>query len=570
MSKQWKFRTIDEQVTSQLIRETGLPEPIARVLSLRGFQDGDSLNQFLDSRLADFTDPFLLPDMEVAVSRIRTAIDQQESITVFGDYDVDGVTSCALLTRVLTGLGGRVHPFIPDRLDEGYGLSQEALERCLEQHGSGLVITVDCGVNSVDSVAYATTKGVDVIVTDHHEPEPQTAPALALINPKLGDRPDLEILSGVGVAFKLAHALIKRGREQKNAQAEAMDLRDYLDLAALGTVTDMVPLIGENRILVRHGLAALDSSKWEGMRALKNSAGMRGAADTYHLGFQLGPRINAAGRIGQPMQALRLLVTDDAAEAREIAERLDLTNVERRKMELSMVEQAFEEINAYFDPTQHFGLVVAHSDWHPGVVGIVASRISRHYNRPTVVLGIDDEGHARGSCRSIQEYDVLSGLRACDQHLNKYGGHKMAAGAEVSAGALEAFKVDFNTAASAALKSADLNPVQSIDSAVLPNELDWRFYEQLKRLSPFGQENPEPVWAMLDVKVISRYVVGKKHLKLTVGMQGNRFEAIAFNYSLKQLPAGALDIAFTLKENFWNGNTTLQLQVKDIRAAEPA
>jgi single-stranded-DNA-specific exonuclease len=571
MPKRWKFKTTDEKAVGQLVVQIGLPEPIARILVLRGLEDSDAIHQFLSSRLSDLSDPFLLPDMEAAVPRIWSAISNNENITVFGDYDVDGVTSCALLTRVLTQLDAKVNPFIPDRLEEGYGLSQEALERCLENHKSTLVITVDCGVNSVESVAFAQSKKVDVIVTDHHEPEETTAPAFALINPKLGNDPSLEILSGVGVAFKLAHALIKRGREQGNALADVMDLRDYLDIAALGTVTDMVPLRDENRIIVRHGLAALDSSKWEGMRALKNVAGMRGAADTYHLGFQLGPRINAAGRIGQPMHALQLLVTDDPGEAREIATLLDDTNVERRKIEHQMAEQAFAEIDAYFDPEQHYGLVVAHRDWHPGVVGIVASRIVRHYNRPAVVLGIDEQGHARGSCRSIDAYDVLGGLRACDQHLNTYGGHKMAAGAEVTAGALEAFKVDFNAAASAALKTMDLEPVQSIDSLISLKELDWAFYEQLKQLSPFGQNNPEPVWALCGIERIGKpFVVGKKHLKLKLGTRDRKFEAIAFNYALKQLPEGLIDIAFTLKENFWNGNTTLQLQIKEIRAAEPA
>jgi single-stranded-DNA-specific exonuclease len=350
-----------------------------------------------------------------------------------------------------------------------------------------------------------------------------------------------------------------------------MDLRNYLDIAALGTAADMVPLVGENRIIVRHGLAALDMTKWEGMRALKNIAGMRGKADTYHLGFQLGPRINAVGRIGQPMQALRLLTTDDPAEAREIAELLDRTNQERRTLERAMADQAFAEIDSFFDPEKHFGLVVAHQDWHPGVVGIVASRVSRHYNRPAIVMGIDEDGNARGSCRSIDEFDVLNGLRACDQHLLKYGGHKMAAGAAVAAHSLEAFKVAFNTSAATELKSVDLSPVQHIDAEVSADALNWEFFEHLKQLNPFGQDNPEPVWALHGVELSGKpRVVGQNHLKLTVSSKDRKFDAIAFNYPLEQLPAGILDIAFTLKENSWNGNTSLQLQIKDIRAAEPA
>jgi len=566
MSRQWKLKTVDEQTVREIADRTSLPMPLARVLALRG-HPADAIEAFLNPRLAGLADPFLLPDMQEAVPRIWKAIDTGETITVFGDYDVDGVTSTALLVRVLAALGAAVKPFIPDRLDEGYGLSQEALGRCLEEQDPALVVTVDCGTNAAESIAHAQANGVDVIVTDHHEPGEQPAAAFACVNPKLGVVPELENLSGVGVAFKLVHGLLKSGREAGRAVAGTIDLRDYLDLVALGTVADLVPLVAENRIIVRHGLAVLDATKWEGLRALKVVAGMRGEADTYHLGFQLGPRINAAGRIGQPMQALRLLTGDDPAEAREIADLLDRTNLERRKLEGDMAEQAFAEIDAYFDPEKHFGLVVAQPGWHPGVVGIVASRVSRHYNRPAIVLGIDKDGKTRGSCRSIAEFDILEGLRACDQHLIKYGGHKMAAGIELSADALDEFKSAFTAAASAELKVLDLSLVQHIDAEIAGGELDWKFYEQFKQLGPFGQDNPEPVWALQGAMVSGRpRVVGKNHLKLSVASGGRKFDAIAFNYPLENLPSGTLDIAFTLKENIWNGNTTLQLQVKDIRS----
>ena len=558
---------MDEQVVRETADRAGLPMPLARALALRGHRAPEEIEAFLDPRLAGLSDPFLLPDMQEAVSRIWKAIDVGETIAVFGDYDVDGVTASALLTRVLAALGADVEPFIPDRLDEGYGLSLDALDRCRKEHDPALVVTVDCGTNSADSVACAQAQGIDVVVTDHHEPDGQATSAFALINPKCGVVPELENLSGVGVAFKLAHALLKSGREVGRGVAENVDLRDYLDLAALGTVADIVPLVGENRIIVRHGLAALDATKWEGLRALKAASGMRGEADTYHLGFQLGPRINAAGRIGQPMQALRLLTTDDPAEAREIANLLNRTNLERRKLEHDMADEAFAEIDAYFKPEKHFGLVVACEGWHPGVVGIVASRVSRHYNRPAIVMGIGEEGNTRGSCRSIDEFDVLEGLRACEQHLIKYGGHKMAAGVELSVDFLDAFKSAFNAAASTELKPLDLSPVQYIDAEITGGELDWKFYEQLKQLSPFGQDNPEPVWVLCGVEAVGKpRVVGQNHLKLSLASSGRKFDAIAFNYPLGNLPSGKLDIAFTLKENHWNGNTSLQLQVKDIRS----
>jgi len=566
----WNLKETDEQAARELVGQTALPQPIARLLAQRNLREPGAIDAFLNPRLATLSDPFLLPDMQRAANRLWLAIDEAETITVFGDYDVDGVTSCALLTRVLSGLGADARPFIPDRLDEGYGLSQDALDRCLQQHGSTLVITVDCGTNAVETVAHAQANGVDVIVTDHHEPDATTAAAFALINPKLGSIPELEILCGAGVAFKLAHALIKTGRTMGKPTADRMDLRAYLDIAALGTVADIVPLIGENRVIVRHGLAMLDATKWEGLRALKAVAGIRGPVDTYHLGFQLGPRINAAGRIGQPMQALQLLTTGDPAEAREIADLLNRTNLERRKLERDMAIEAFAEIDAYFDPEKHYGLVVAKEGWHPGVVGIVASRVARHYNRPAIVMGIDAEtGNARGSCRSIDAFDVLEGLRACAEHQLKFGGHKMAAGTEVSAGSIEAFKTAFNAAAANALKSTDLAPVLHIDSALSAREIDRTFFDQLQRLHPFGQDNPEPVWMLRNVQLAGRpRVVGQNHLKFSIASEGRTFDAIAFSYPLKNLPEGPLDLAFTLKENSWQGRTTLQLQIKDIRPAD--
>ncbi|VGO22911.1 single-stranded-DNA-specific exonuclease RecJ [Pontiella sulfatireligans] len=568
MPKLWKTVTpVDEDTVRAMAAASRLPEPIARVLVARGFRTMEEASSFLNPRLADLAEPFELPDMEKAVVRIWKAIDAGETITVFGDYDVDGVTSTALLTRIFGALGADVKPFIPDRLDEGYGLSQDALARCLAEHGSTLVVSVDCGVNSVESVTHAQEKGIDVIVTDHHEPDEQTAPAFALINPKLGGSPMLKNLSGVGVAFKLAHALVKFGRAHSKASA-GLKLRDYLDIVALGTVADIVPLVEENRIIVRHGLAQLNASKWVGLRALKEVAGVKGEANTFHLGFQLGPRINAAGRIGQPMQALRLLVTDSADEARNIATLLDGTNRERQRIEREMADEAFAEIDAYFDPGKNFGLVVAREGWHPGVVGIVASRVSRHYHRPAIVMGIEEDGSARGSCRSVDEYNLLDGLEACESLLNKFGGHKMAAGLEVKSGSLEAFKAAFNQEATATLRDVDLAPVQRIDAEVEAGDLDWDFLNSLKQLRPFGQNNAEPVWALHGVQVSGTpRIVGQTHLKLSFVSAGRPFDAIAFNYPLEQLPQGLLDVAFTLKENNWNGSSSLQLQVQDIRAA---
>ncbi len=565
--KKWKIPTADPAAVEKLVRQLELPLPMARILVLRGFEDPVIAEEFLNPRLADLTDPFSLPCMTKAANRIWTAINGGETIVVFGDYDVDGVTSTALLVRLLSALGGRVYAFVPDRLDEGYGLSPDAIERCIAEHNPRLIVTVDCGTNSVDSVGDAQRQGVDVIVTDHHEPDEQTAPAFALINPKLGHCG--ENLCGAGVAFKLAHALIKTGREQGHALAALLDLRRYLDIVALGTVADIVPLVGENRIIVRHGLAQLEASCWAGMTALKEVASVSGELNTGHLGFQLGPRINAAGRIGEPMQAVRLLTTDDMPEARNIAKLLDRNNRDRRDIERKISDDAFAEIDHYFDPSRHFGLVVAGEGWHPGVVGIVASRVSRHYNRPAIVMGIEEDGSARGSCRGIEEFDMLAGLQSCEGHLNKFGGHKMAAGLEIKPGSLDAFKKEFNEAAARLLQGVDLSATQHVDAIIDFGDLGWPFYEALRNLRPFGQDNPEPVWALqrVQVKGLPR-VVGQKHLKFTIASGNHSFDAIAFNYPVEALPAGEIDIAFTLQENNWNGNTTLQLQIQDIRASK--
>lgn len=570
MLRKWTLKPADEQLISALVGETGFSYGIARLLVLRGLSDAAEIEPFLSPRLSGLSDPYQLPDMQKAAERIWLAVHRGETITVFGDYDVDGVTSAALLTRLLRTIGAHVHAFIPDRLDEGYGLSREALERCLDEHGSKLVVTVDCGTNAVESVATAQEAGVDVIVTDHHEPNAATAAAFALVNPKLGDCEELKTLAGVGVAFKLAHGLIKYGREQGFAGVELVELRHYLDFAALGTVADIVPLKGENRIIVRHGLSQLDASRWEGMRALKNAAGVRGEANTYHLGFQMGPRINAAGRIGQPMEALRLLVTDDPAEAREIAITLSQTNTERQALERSMAEEAFAEIDAYFDPSTCFGLVVAREGWHPGVVGIVASRIARHYNRPAIVMGIDSgDGTVRGSCRSIGAFDLLEGLRNCDHLLEKYGGHKMAAGLTVKVNRVEEFKETFNRAAKQLLEGVDLTPSLTYDAEIPLEELGWPLWEQMCQLSPFGEDNPEPVWVVRGVSLAeSPRVVGGQHLKFSVRNGGQLLDAIAFNFPLDALPTGRVDMAFSLKMNEWNGQVRLQLQVKALRAAE--
>lgn len=567
MSKIWKFKPCDEALAEHFFRSLeNIPEPLTALLAQRGCKTVEDAGLFINPALSTLRDPFELPGMDKAVSRIRRALSEGGKITVFGDYDVDGVCSTALLVRVLRELGGKVSAFIPSRFDDGYGLSSDALTACIAEHRPSLIVTVDCGTGSVEAVEKARDAGVDVVITDHHESGGRVAPAVAVVNPKLADKHPGRILAGAGVAFKLCHALIKDGRENSCAASAAVDLKKYLDFTAVATVTDMVPLLGENRALVRAGLQSLENSCWPGWNALKKLAGIAGTVETWHAGFAFGPRINAAGRVGRPDAALELLLTDLPARADELAQLLDSANRERQAIEKDIVREAIEEIDSYFDETRHFGLVIAREGWHTGVIGIVASRLVARYGRPVTVIGMDGGG-GRGSCRSIDTFNILDGLGACAGLLKQFGGHAMAAGLEVEEQNLEAFKIRFNEAVAAQIQGADLRPILEIDRVITLGEADEALMDGLKRTGPFGQDNPEPVWAVCGVSAADSRILKEKHLKLTLADGKIRREAIGFNLAEK-LPAGPVDVAFTLQENSWNGRTAVQLNIRDIRPAQ--
>ena len=567
MDRHWKFRSCDEELADALVRDIpDLPAPLAALLAQRGCRTAEDVERFLNPALSALRDPFELPDMDRAVVRIRRALDAGERITVFGDYDADGVCSTALLVRVLRELGGRVSAYLPGRLDEGYGLSADAMAACLAEHRSSLIITVDCGTGSVESVQSACAAGVDVVVTDHHEPGPELAPAVAVVNPKRETDHPARGLAGAGVAFKLCHALIKDGRGSGCVVSASVDLRKYLDFVAIATVADLVPLLGENRALVRAGLQALETTCWPGWTALKNVCGIGGAVETWHAGFALAPRINAAGRVGRADAALELFLTDLPARAAELARLLDEANRERQAIEKEIVREAVEEIDGWFDGERDFGLVIAREGWHTGVVGIVASRLVSRYNRPVAVIGLDG-GRGRGSCRSIDAFNMFEGLGACSDLLRQFGGHAMAAGFELDENRLDEFKTRFNEVAAARLKGADLSPVLEIDRAVTLAEAGEALLAGIRRAGPFGQDNPGPVWAVLGVGVAELRILKEKHLKLTLTDGTARREAIGFNMAEK-LPDGPVDAAFTLQDNSWNGRTELQLNLREIRPAQ--
>ena len=567
-AKLWKTVEVDSQIVSSIAKEMNIPVPAAAVLVSRGHVSANSISHFLGPRLSELSDPFLLPDMEKAVQRIWAAIRHQETIVIYGDYDVDGITSTALLVHVLGQLGAKVIPFLPHRLEEGYGLSVDAFHRCVSEHKPQLIITVDCGTNSVEAVEEATELGIDVIITDHHTPDKTIASAFAVINPKLGANETLHILAGVGVAFKLAHALLKNGRNANQPKAKELDLRVFLDFVALGTISDIVPLVGENRILASHGLAQLNQTEHRGLRALIDVAGIKNRIDVYEVGFQLGPRLNAAGRLGDALQSLELLTTTSDEVAARIAKHLDTSNRERQAIEAAIVEEAIEEIETIFDPKQHFGLVVARDGWHPGVVGIVASRIVSRFLRPTIVIAFENK-NGRGSCRSIEGFDLVAALTGCGQHLLKYGGHAMAAGLEIDVAHLENFKKTFNQVASESLKGKDLRAVQRIDAWLDLGEANDRLLDAMDKMRPFGHTNPTPVWAVRNVRVVAPpRILKERHLKFMIASGGAQCEAIAFNMAERTLPDGPIDIVFQLKKDSYMGREKLVMNVLDFRVAK--
>ena len=568
MSKVWKTARGDDTLAGRLAGELGIPVPLAALLVARGFSDAQSVDHFLNPRLSDVADPFLLPGMDKAVDRIWKAIDAKQQVVVFGDYDVDGITSTALMIQVLGKLGAKAAPFLPHRIDDGYGLAEETLRRCIDELQPQLVITVDCGTGAVDSVKLAERAGVDVIVTDHHESSGSVAPALAVVNPKLGSDEGSKVLAGVGVAFKLCHALLKHGRQNGQKTAEAVDLRLFLDLVGVGTIADVVPLKAENRILARYGLEQLNKTKSVGLKALIDVAGIKGKLDAYHVGFLIGPRLNAAGRLGDAQAALDLLLTDDPQRARDVAAQLDKSNRERQDVEKQIVAEATQELAASFDPKKHFGLVLARKGWHPGVIGIVASRICQSYRRPTIVIALDETDEGRGSCRSIEEFNIVERLAECSDLLTRFGGHAMAAGLDVQVGKIDAFREKFNQVAARALEGIDLRPVQKVDAWFDLREADDRLLEGLDRMRPFGLGNPTPVWGSRGVRLVGQpRILKEKHLKMLVASGASQLEAIAFGLGQQAVPAGLIDIAFQLDKNSYMGRESLQLKVQDFRPA---
>ncbi len=562
MRRRWIFPSNANPVAASKIRsELGVPGFIADMLVRRGFGDPASAEAQLHPRLRALSAPEDLPEMGAATERILTALRDNERIALYGDYDVDGITSLAILARVLKAYGAEAPCFLPLRAEEGYGLSEAGVDRCLELHNPSLLIAVDCGTTSVKEIARLRSRGVDVVVLDHHEPAEERPDCVALVNPKLGS--SFHYLCSAGVVFKLAHALLKSSR------VEGVDLREYLDLVALATIADIVPLVDENRIFVSHGLRQMENTRWPGLAALKQVSGVGSPIRVGDVGFRMGPRINAAGRLGPASEALALLLTEDFREADRLASGLDAHNRERQGVERHVVKEAEEWVDKNFQSNSDVSIVAGSRDWHIGVLGVVASRLMRRHHRPTFVVGFDENGAGKGSGRGIEGLSLVELLRECAGHLEKFGGHEMAAGISIQEKSFPAFREAFESAARGAATDEMLIPRLNLDCEVPLREIDYALMETQDLLEPFGNSNPQPVLFSRAVTPASApRVMKEKHLRVDFSVGREKMAAVFFNAPVEDLPRPPWDIAYTLEWNHWNGRSEPQLRLLEVRHAE--
>ena len=563
MQRRWILPPYQDAIMiRRLAVELGIPDVVAGLLSARGFTTPEAASLFLDPRLASLRPPEEIPGITQAAERIRKAILSKERITLYGDYDVDGITSLALLCRFLRSANGHVECFIPDRSLEGYGLSMEGITRCMREKQPQLLIAVDCGTNSRSEALTLREAGCDLVILDHHEPGAELASSVcaALVNPKLGD--DFHYLCSAGIVFKLCHAM------QKKTPVTGCDLRDYLDLVAVGTVADIVPLVGENRILVRAGLRQLAVSRWPGLHALLHVAGATAPHTPSDVGFKIGPRINAAGRLGSAMEALALLLTNDANEASRIASQLDQQNRERQAVERDVTLQAEEWVSENFDPKRHASIVAGQRNWHQGVVGIVASRIARRWHRPTLIVGFDDTGSGKGSGRSIEGLALVDALGRCSEFLDGFGGHNMAAGLSLQESRLGELRERFESATRELISDEDLIPCLRLDAEMDLTLADEEWLDTQDQLAPFGTANSQPLLFSQGVTPASPpRIMKEKHLRLELLSGRRRRNAIWFNAGTDQLPRPPWDVAYTVNRNTWQGRDEAQIQIVAIRSS---
>ena len=560
MNKKWECYAVDENKVNELVEKFGISGILSRILVNKNITQKDEIDLFMNPTRKDFHDPFLMPDMEIIVDRVLQAIEQKEKIMIYGDYDADGITSITVLKSFLEERGLEVASYIPNRLDEGYGLNKTALKKIYDD-GYRLIITVDCGISGIDEVDYANSLGMEVLITDHHEPAETLPKAVAVVDAKRKDNKyPFNQLAGVGVVFKLIQAIsIKLDLEEK-------EYLKYLDIVCIGTISDIVPLIDENRVIAKLGLKLIAQTKNIGLKALLEVIGFKNI-DSTTISFGVAPRINACGRMGDEQVALDLFLEKDYDKAKKLAIKLNEYNIERQTIEKSIFDEATEKIEK--NEKDKACIIVGSEGWHHGIIGIVASKVTEMYFKPSILICFEGND-GKGSGRSIPGFDLHDALTECSDYLEKFGGHSMAVGVTVSRDKFELFKNKFEEYA----KSHDIDkiiPVINIDSELSLKDIDIDSVKSLQKLEPYGEANKMPVFMIRNLKINSiRALSEGKHLKLTLKDDGYMINAIGFNMgnlSNEYLIDDKVDVIGNLDINSFNGNDSIQLILKDIRKA---
>ncbi len=558
MRKKWEYKELEEKKIKEIEKKFNVPELLATVLVNRGIVDEDEIRVFLNPTRNDFHDPYLMPDMEIAVERILKAIKNQEKVIIYGDYDVDGITSITVLKKFLKTCGLEVDYYIPNRLNEGYGLNKNAIDK-IKEGGYTLIITVDCGISAIEEITYANELGIETIVTDHHEPLDELPPAIAVVDLKRKDSNTypFKSLAGCGVVFKVTQALgMKLGMEEK-------EYLKYLDIVCVGTISDIVPLVDENRVIAKLGLRLVEVTKNPGLKALLKASGYK-QVNSNTISFGIAPRINACGRMGYEEEALKLFLTENLVEASRITEKLNQYNRDRQEIEKNIYEEAIKMIEK--EPEEKSAIVLGSDNWHHGVIGIVSSKITEMYFKPSVLICFEGE-EGKGSGRSIPGFDLHEALVKHSEYLEKYGGHEMAVGLSLKRENFDKFKKAFENYV-AEKDISDIVPIIDIDKQIELKDVDYQVVKQLDLLEPFGEANRRPVFVYKNLKIDSiRALSDGKHLKLTLKDGNAIVNAIGFNLghlSKEYMIGDKIDVAGTLELNSFNGRETVQINVKDI------
>lgn len=560
MNKKWECYNLDNEKVEELVKKRHITNLLASILVNRGIIDGEKINVFLNPTRKDFYNPFLMPDMEIAVKRIVKAIENKEKIMIYGDYDADGITSITVLKKYLNEIGLKTGEYIPNRLNEGYGLNKDAISK-IYNDGYKLMITVDCGISGLEEVEYANSLGMEIIITDHHEPAEKLPEAIAVIDAKRKDNKyPFNQLAGVGVVFKLIQAI------STELKLEEKEYLKYLDLVCIGTISDIVPLVDENRVIAKLGLKLIEKTKNIGLKTLLNIADLR-KIDSTAISFGVAPRINACGRMGFQEEALQLFLTEDSGEATKIAKRLVQFNQERQAKEKQIFEEVIEKIEK--DDKDKKCIVLAEENWHHGVIGIVASKITEIYYKPSILICLEgDKG--KGSGRSIPGFDLYTALTKCSDYIEKFGGHSMAIGITIKKENFEKLKEAIEKYAQES-NISDIMPIINIDKEINLKNINIEEVKSLELLEPFGEGNKMPLFLLRNLKIDSiRALSGGKHLKLTLKQDNNIVDAIGFNMgdlSKEYLLGDKVDVVGTIEINSFGNKENIQINLKDIRKA---